>query len=53
MAHPYELANVAASYQEALHDLYTDQIGNIHSLTELVLPSADQFAPAINMVQIR
>ena len=53
MAHPYELANAAASYQEALHDLYAYQIGNIHSLTELVLPSADQFAPAINMVQIR
>ena len=52
MAHPYGLANAAASYQEALHDLYADQICDIHSLTELILPSVDQFAPAINMVQI-
>ena len=52
MAHPYGVANIAASYQEALHDLYADQIGNIHPLTELVMPSADQFAPAVNMVQI-
>ena len=53
MAHPYGLANASALYQEALHDLYADQIGDIHPLAELVLPSADQFAPAINMVQIR
>ena len=43
---------MAASCQEALHDLYVDRIGDIHPLTELVLPRADQFAPAINMVQI-
>ena len=51
MAHSYGLANTAALYQEALHDLYTDQIKNIHLLNELILPSTDQFAPAVNIVQ--
>ena len=52
MAHPYGLDNATASYQEALHDLYVDQIDNIHPLTELVLSSVGQFAPAISTVQI-
>jgi hypothetical protein len=45
------MANTTASYQEALQDLYADHIGDIHSLTELILPSTDQSAPTVNMVR--
>lgn len=52
MAQPYGLPNANASYQEALQGLYADQIGDIHSLAKFALPSADQSALTINMVQI-
>lgn len=51
-AQPYGLANMATIYQATLHDLYTDQIGHIHPLSEPDLSNTDQFSPAINMVQI-
>ena len=52
MAQPYGLANITASYQEALQGLYANQIDDIHQLAEFALPSADQSAPTVNMVQI-
>jgi hypothetical protein len=47
------LANAVAVYQDALCDLYVDQIGRVHPLYKPDLPVANQYAPVINMVQIR
>jgi hypothetical protein len=52
-AHPFGLVNAVDVHQNAMQQLYVDQIGHIHGLTELDSPKADRFAPVVNMVQIR
>jgi hypothetical protein len=52
-AQRYGSANAVAVYQDALRDIYADQISHVLPLSEPDLPIADQFASAINMVQIR
>jgi hypothetical protein len=37
-ARPYGLANAAFVYQDALHNLFTDQIGHVHPLSTPNLP---------------
>ena len=49
---PYGLVDPTAVYQYTLRELYANQIGHIYPLFEPDLPITDQFAPAINMVQI-
>jgi hypothetical protein len=49
---PFGLTNSVAVHQNAMQQLFADQIGHIHGLTEPNLPKADQFAPTVNMVQI-
>ena len=45
MTLPFRLTNVAATYQEALQGKFTDQVGDVHPLT-------DQLPPAVNMLYV-
>ena len=45
MTLPLRLTNVAATYQDALRGKFTDQLGDVHPLT-------DQVSPIVNMLHI-
>ena len=44
---PFGLANTAATYQDALKGKFTDQVGDIHPLTDQI---ANQLLPTVNML---
>jgi hypothetical protein len=50
IAHPFGLTNSVVVHQNAMQQLFADQIGHIHGLTEPDLPKTDQFAPTVIMV---
>jgi len=49
MALPFGLANVAATYQDALRGKFTDQVGDIHPLADQI---TDQLPSAIIMLHV-
>jgi len=44
---PFGLANITATYQDALRGKFTDQVEDIHPLAEQI---ADQVPPMVNML---
>ena len=46
---PFGLANIATTFQDALRGKFTDQVGDIYPLADLI---ADQLSPTVNMLQI-
>ena len=49
MALSFELANAAATFQDALRGKFADQVGDIHPLTDQI---TDQPSLAVNMLYI-
>ena len=40
MALPFGLTNIAATYQDALRGRFTDQVEDVHPLTDQIVPYA-------------
>jgi len=49
MALPFGLANATTAFQDVLRGKFTDQVGDIHPLTDQI---ADQLSPAVNMLHV-
>ena len=49
MALPFGLANTATTFQDDLRGRFTDQVGDIHPLTDQI---ADQPPSAVNMLHV-
>ena len=46
---PFGLTSIVATYQDALRGKFTDQVGDIYPLIDLI---ANQLSPTVNMLQI-
>ena len=49
MALPFGLTSGAAAYQDALRGKFTDQVGDIHPLTDQIV---DQLSSTVNMLHV-